>query len=302
MYFQREIQVAGLCGCISVLGQTESIRIAFWFCSLDGFQSPVSPRRLEPGKMTLTPSQWHHRFQQQARWTAELRRFLFDRAGLGQADRVIEVGCGTGAVLAEMPARPQTSRHGLDIHFGHLALARRNASGAHLAQGDAHHLPYATGVFDLTLCHFLLLWVAEPLQVVREMARITRPGGALLSLAEPDYGGRVDYPWELAELGARQVEALRRQGADPHLGRRLAALLLEAGLQSVEAGVLGGRWSGPRSVEALDAEWTVIRADLEGSLSAADLEELYAIDRSASGSGARILYVPTFYAWGRVPD
>jgi len=75
------------------------------------------------------------------------------------------------------------------------------------------------------------------------MARITRPGGAVLALAEPDYGGRIDYPIKLAQMGKWQIESLRLQGADPLMGRKLATIFNSAGFDSVETGVLGGQWS-----------------------------------------------------------
>lgn len=249
--------------------------------------------------MPFTPQDWHTRFRQQARWTQELRAYAFERADLAGARRVVEVGCGTGAVLAEVPAIPGRALHGLDIARAHLALARAHVPHAHLAQADAHHLPYAAATFDLAFCHFLLLWVDNPAAVVAEMARVVRPGGHVLALAEPDYGGRVDYPEALTRLGALQRHALRRQGAEPDLGRRLGALLAGAGLELVEVGVLGGRWTGPPSAADQELEWKMIQADLEGVISAPALRSLRELDRAAWARGERVLYVPTFYAWGK---
>ena len=52
--------------------------------------------------MPLTPLDWHDRFSLQARWTRELRHYLYKRAGLEAARRVLEVGCGSGVVLGEL--------------------------------------------------------------------------------------------------------------------------------------------------------------------------------------------------------
>ena len=217
--------------------------------------------------------------------------------------RVLEVGCGTGAILAELP-ESVTLTAGLDLDFAFLSLAQRSDPRARLTQGDALALPYADRAFDAALCHFLLLWVADPFQVLREMARVTRPGGAVLALAEPDYGGRVDFPAELAALGAWQRESLRRQGADPLMGRRLAGLFHKAGLKNVETGVLGGQWSGFPDWDAWESEWAVLESDLtqtSETVNIPEVQKLKALDRSATERGERVLFVPTFYAWGSVP-
>jgi SAM-dependent methyltransferase len=242
---------------------------------------------------------WHTRFTQQARWTAELRRYLFGRAGLSQARRILEIGCGTGAVLASLFSTP-AQIFGLDINGDFLRQAAGHAPGARLVQGDAHHLPFIGSQYDCVYCHFTLLWVADPIRVLSEARRLVSPGGWVMALAEPDYGGRIDYPDELAEIGRLQAESLRRQGAGIHLGRQLGALFHQAGLRNIETGVVSGQWRTPPSPADLDLEWRVLEADLLGSLSSQELARLRPIDRQAWQSGQRVLFVPTFYAIGQV--
>ena len=74
------------------------------------------------------------------------------------------------------------------------------------------------------------------------MKRVTRPGGTVAALAEPDYGGRIDFPDSLGELGQWQAFALGSQGANPNVGRRLMAEFIAADLDSVESGLMGGQW------------------------------------------------------------
>ncbi len=181
---------------------------------------------------------WHSRFLQQAAWTHDLRVYLFELAGLSRARRVLEVGCGTGAILSDL-ATPAVI-HGLDLESVHLIEARRHVPAAMLTCGNALGLPYPSSIFDITFCHFLLLWVRDPLLALLEMKRVTRPGGAVLALAEPDYDSRVDKPEALAPLGRWQAESLRRQGADPGLGGRLADLFRQAGIPPIETGNLQG--------------------------------------------------------------
>jgi len=257
--------------------------------------------------MTLSPTDWHARFSQQARWTQDLRNYLYTRAGLSTAKRVLDVGCGTGALLPELISGRQSSVIGLDISHNSLSYAQSANSVACLLCGDAHNLPFVDRSFDITLCHFLLLWVSNPIRVLEEMVRLTKPGGVVLAIAEPDYGGRIDYPPELERLGILQELSLRQQGADTRLGRRLAAMFTQVGLNSIEFGVLGGQWRNSQTHVDWQTEWDLLISDLE-SISRKEiylptqeeLDELAIIDRQASLRGERVLFVPTFYAWGKV--
>lgn len=249
----------------------------------------------------LSSIDWHNRFLAQARWTKSLRDYLYQRAGLSEARLVLDVGCGTGALLGELIEQGAIA-YGLDISRAHLALAMRSAGKARLACGDAHRLPFPDNSFDIALCHYTLLWVSNPLIVVSEMARITRPGGAVLALAEPDYGGRIDYPDALAQIGAWQREALVMQGADPLFGRKLGGIFHRAGLKNIESGILGSQWKETTS-EDIASEWAVIRSDANtlGDVPEAGLSRLYEIDQTAYQQGNRVLFVPTFYAIGFAP-
>lgn len=247
--------------------------------------------------MSLTPAGWHARFQEQARWTVELRRYLYARCPMARAKCILDVGCGTGALLPELAAAaPQASVCGVDLSLERLRLVR----GGTACAGDALHLPFPAASMDITLCHFLLLWLPDPVAALREMRRVTRPGGAVLALAEPDYGGRIDHPESLVKLGRLQAESLRGQGANPLMGRALAASFARAGFSQVENGLLGGQWSRPPSEESWQSEWTVLAADLGGRVASEELDELRAVDRAAWQQGERILFIPTFYAFAIV--
>jgi len=235
-----------------------------------------------------------------------MRDYLFQRCELEKARSVLDVGCGTGVLLKELEGHTTRRLYGLDIERGHLIQASAHVPGADLIHGDAHCLPYPSNTFDASLCHFVLLWVHDPLMMISEMVRVTRPRGAVLALAEPDYGGRIDYPPELAQLSTWQQAALRAQGADPELGRRLKAIFTSAGLESLECGIIGARWVDPVAREEWESEWAVIENDIrfiqEACVEYQNLEYLKRIDQAAWTSHQRILFVPTFFAWGRVPS
>ena len=242
---------------------------------------------------------WHQRYIQQARWTAALRRYLFNQAGLENAHSILEVGCGTGAVLGELSNPNRMVIHGLDIDWQGLKLAAGNLPTNQFICGNAQRLPYQTASFDLAFCHFFLLWVNDPEHALQEMQRVVRPDGAVLAFAEPDYGGRIDYPEVFGDLGRKQTRALHRQGADPLMGRQLAHLFTKLGFKEIETGVLGAQWKAADKSFDWESEWRVLRHDLREMVTEPVLDDLQSLDMQARNNGSRVLYVPTFYAWGR---
>jgi SAM-dependent methyltransferase len=252
---------------------------------------------------SLTPEEWHAWFSVQAGWTRPTRMWLYQQASLPKARDVLEVGCGTGAIAGELVSLSSARVIGLDLDSGMLSYARCSCqgqgSGVTYVQGDAHALPFPDGSFDVVVCHYLLLWLADPALGVREMARMVQPSGCVLACAEPDYGGRVDHPAEMVSLGRLQAEALRQQGADPELGRRLGELFAAAGLRAT-VGVMAGRWNLPASPDGgFEAEWAMRERDLAGFIGPEELGRLHSVDRQALADGRRVLFVPTFYALGR---
>ena len=193
---------------------------------------------------------------------------------------------------------------GIDLNFDFIKQAVSTNPNLHLNVADAHMLPFDSGIFDCSFCHFLLMWFANPAIIINEMKRVTKPGGSVLAFAEPDYGGRIDYPEPLSILNEWQIEALKNQGANPFMGRKLKALFHQAGIEEIEVGVIGAQWTGDINQEELDSEWEIIRADIETlnnkSEAAKTSDEIRKIDLAAWALGERILFVPTFYALGRV--
>jgi ubiquinone/menaquinone biosynthesis C-methylase UbiE len=247
----------------------------------------------------LTDHDWHSRYQQQAGWTRSMRHFLFRRMDLQPGKRVLEIGCGTGAITSDLAASFQLNVHGLDINLSFLALGHATDSLSSYTCGDAFSLPYPANSFDAVICHFFLLWIRDIPSVLAEMRRVTKPGGMLAALAEPDYGGRIDFPDSMSELGQWQAFALGSQGANPNVGRRLMAEFLAAGFVQVESGLMGGQWKPIFDKTAFDQEWKIIEADLQVMVSPARLQALRRMDEVAHRKGERILFVPTFYTVGK---
>jgi ubiquinone/menaquinone biosynthesis C-methylase UbiE len=251
--------------------------------------------------MTLTTAQWHQRYIHQAQWTQSIREYIFSKVGIGHSTRLLDIGCGTGVIDSEINSRFSTSPYAIDLDYKVLQFAQVHAPNCHYYQADGRNLPFSDHSFEISLCHFVLLWIANPLKALEEMIRVTCPDGYILALAEPDYGGRIDFPVELSKIGQWQAESLKKQGANPYIGRELKYLFHQAGLADIVVGVLGGQWINEESDQEHSSEWDVIEADLlQINHFTNQWRDLKNLDQQALENGQRILFVPTFYAYGKV--
>ena len=242
----------------------------------------------------------HSRYLVQATWTASIREQLFDSLQVQGKHKILEVGSGTGVVSAEISQRFSIESVGVDIDRSAVTFAHNTDAASLYLAGDGNNLPFQPATFDVVVCHFLLLWVENPEKILHEMVRVTKPGGWILALAEPDYGGRIDFPRELEIIGQAQIQALLDQGANPYLGRTLRALFHSAQLTEIRGGLLGGEWQGNIDEDQLESEWETLAQDLSDLLPADEIERFRRIDHEAWEMGTRVLFVPTFYAAGRV--
>jgi SAM-dependent methyltransferase len=243
----------------------------------------------------------HERYSHQADWSRLNRERFYSTLAFKPDFRVLEVGSGSGVITKELTSLHPIQVYGLDIDPAITAFAASRDSSSRYIVGDGSQLPFPSASFNTVLCHFLLLWVHSPERILEEMARVTIPGGRIAALAEPDYDARIDYPETLELLGVLQSESLQRRGADSFMGRRLRALFSDTGLTEVISGVLGGEWSTTVKDEEVNSEWVTLHSDLEHTLSDAEIKKYRAMDQEAHQDGQRILFVPTFYAFGRVP-
>jgi len=239
----------------------------------------------------LTPDEWAAHFRRQAEWTSGARNYLYRRADLLRARRVLDVGCGTGVITEEIAARTRGQVAGLDISREFLRI--REGGRAAYVQGNALHLPFRDAAFDIVLCHFVFMWLQDPRQGMAEMVRVARPGGWVLLCAEPDYGGRLDYP-DLPHA-AWHVEALQREGADPFMGRKLRALCAEHGMEA-EVGCMSAPWTSDAIRESLDGEWATLRRVTRDFVSEDERRAVRAQEEAAITRGERFVFMPVFYA------
>jgi len=174
-------------------------------------------------------------------------RHHLEWAGLRPGESFVDFGCATGAVAAEVARRDGHARVlGLDAHEGRLAAARLACAREGLVNAEFGVAelggPGSSGLPDGEFCHawtrFFLEYHPTPVDVVREMARVVRPGG-VVTLIDIDgncvwhHGMEDDLRHELDEI----MDDLAATGFDPHCGRKLAGFARAAGLVGVRESV-----------------------------------------------------------------
>lgn len=178
----------------------------------------------------------HNIYKIQAEWTQGTRNFLYRHAGLLNAGRVLEVGCGTGVILAELTGRTRGAVVGIEKEHKNSVFASQYCSSAAVITSDGMNLPFRSESFDITLCHYYLIWTDDPRTAVSEMIRVTKNGGHLIFACEPDYEGIIEYP----ESGLKDglIRHLTHNGLiHANLGRKLISIVSEFAT-IIESGVI----------------------------------------------------------------
>ena len=123
-------------------------------------------------------------FFQYLRW----RAFLVSRMALRPGNLVLDVCTGTAGVAIEIAHHHDGQILGIDItrsmlEAGLCAVERQSLDGrVQLIQGRAEHLPFPDETFDIVVFTYLLRYVQDPNATIRELSRVLKPGGQLLSL------------------------------------------------------------------------------------------------------------------------
>ena len=244
-------------------------------------------------------SGWHKRFLVQAKWTEQLRRFVYQQIGITAQSLVLEVGCGTGVITSELKNYIHQQSIGIDIDFHRVKEAVQQDEYPLFSCADAYQLPFPSGSMDFVVSHFLFLWLKNPASALKEMLRVLKPGGLVVALAEPDHLARIDNPKELWELGAIQTQALIKQGANPMMGRMLPEIFSKAGVSEIQYGISGFQASPEKLPDWFESEWVTLQNDLQGLIPIEELKKIKEFDIHARSIGSRVLWVPTFYSYGK---
>jgi SAM-dependent methyltransferase len=128
------------------------------------------------------------------RWTRRLAEPLLDFADFRADGDLLEVGCGTGSLAFAMARRwPGRGVLGIDTAEPYIAHARAHAAAASpvFERADACALPHPDGRFAGAAAQLVLNFVPDPAAALREMRRVTRPGGALVGAVWDFRGGLI---------------------------------------------------------------------------------------------------------------
>lgn len=184
------------------------------------------------------PAEHYDRFM--GRYAVSLAPRLADAAGVRAGMRVLDVGCGPGGLTRELADRVGADRvAAVDPAPGFVAACRQRNPGADVRDGVAEDLPWPDGAFDAALSSLVVGFMSDADGGLREMARVTRPGGTVAACM-----------WDIATAGMTMLDtfwtAVRTVVPDAEGERAMAgtaegdiaARLGRAGLTDVTAGSL----------------------------------------------------------------
>jgi SAM-dependent methyltransferase len=176
------------------------------------------------------------------RWRTAENSAAYLLPHLSSGFSLLDVGCGPGTITAELaglvaPGRVtalEQTAPALDL--ARAEIARRGLTGVDFAVGDVHALDFPDGTFDVVHAHQVLQHVADPVAALREMRRVTRPGG-LVAARDSDYAAFTWFPVlpELDEWLDLYQRVARGNGGEPDAGRRLLSWARAAGFTEVTA-------------------------------------------------------------------
>jgi ubiquinone/menaquinone biosynthesis C-methylase UbiE len=217
--------------------------------------------------------------------------------------KVLDVGCGPATITADFAELvPQGSVIGIENAPGILKQAqdtieKRGLKNVTFQVADVHKLPFEDGTFDVTHSHQVLQHVGDPVQALREMKRVTKPGG-IVAARDADFGAMTWYPEVdgMEDWRALYLRVARSNGGEPNAGRRLHAWAHEAGFERKQITKSVGTWLYTTPEER--AWWSELWADRTVASSFADTAIKNGVaDKAALDSAAK-----AWRSWGNSED
>jgi SAM-dependent methyltransferase len=169
------------------------------------------------------------------RYSTRLAPGLADFAGVRRGQRALDVGCGPGALTGELVARLGAEAvAAVDPSESFVIAARARHPGVDVRRAAAEELPFPDAQFDVALAQLVVHFMADPVGGLREMARVTRPGG-IVTACVWDHAGRRG-PLSLFWTAVRQLDPAAQDESELAGARagHLAELFEAAGLHDVD--------------------------------------------------------------------
>jgi SAM-dependent methyltransferase len=173
------------------------------------------------------------------RYSVPLAPLLADLAGVARGQRVLDVGCGPGALTAELVRRVGAEAvAAVDPSEPFVAAARERQPDVDVRHAAAEALPFEDDSFDAGLAQLVVHFMADPVAGLREMARVTKTRGVVAACVWDHAGGKGPLSpfWDAARAGDPDID-----DESTLAGTResdLTRLFTEAGLQDVEEGTI----------------------------------------------------------------
>src|SRR6516162_970582 len=167
-----------------------------------------------------------------------------DLAGIHDGQRVLDVGCGPGALTAELVNRVgAASVSAVEPSDSFAAAVRERLPGVEVRQSAAEQLPFPDHTFDTAAAQLVVHFMTDPVQGLREMGRVTRPGGVVAACVWDHAGGRG--PLAAFWSAVRELDPAADDESDLAGVREghLAALFAQAGLGQAQVTTLTVRVS-----------------------------------------------------------
>ena len=177
-----------------------------------------------------------------ARTAANSAAYLLESGRLKEDSRVLDIGCGPATITCDFAALASKGQViGIETNNDVLEKARevaksRNLSNIEFQVGDIHALNFPDASFDVVHVHQVLQHIPDPVQALREMLRVTKPGGVVASKTA-DLETLATYPDNdglLAEWNALHMSVARGVGGQPDAGRKVLSWAKAAGAKETK--------------------------------------------------------------------
>ena len=173
------------------------------------------------------------------RYSSLLVGQMADLAGVVPGRRAIDVGCGPGALTAELVRRLGAENvAAVDPSAPFVEAARSRLPGVDVREAPAEALPFDDGSFDVALAQLVVHFMTDPVAGIREMARVTRPGGIVVACVWDFAGDRSPLSPFWAAVKAMEPDNAGESSLAGARQGHLVEIFEAAGLRDVEEHVL----------------------------------------------------------------